>query len=235
MHDDDREIYNKALDDYQGHAGLAFRIEFRVKSESGRYPWFELRATMIGTGQKATRCLGLIADVTARKESEATSTERPLSDALTGLGNRIALIEDLEQLAGELANSIFVILDLDRFKSIHSSLGDNGGDQVLMSLGDRLRTRFADVARIYRVGGDSFALLFVDADGEPATIGNSLVKLCETPVQIGERNVFVPASIGIAPGTEIEDPLTILRNAELALMQAKRNGGGCARVYIVKC
>lgn len=231
VHDDDREIYNKALDDYRGHTGLAFRIEFRVKSESGRYPWFELRATMIGTGQKATRCLGLIADVTARKESEATSTERPLSDALTGLGNRIALIEDLEQLAGELANSIFVILDLDRFKSIHSSLGDNGGDQVLMSLGDRLRTRFADVARIYRVGGDSFALLFVDADGEPATIGNSLVKLCETPVQIGERNVFVPASIGIAPGTEIEDPLTILRNAELALMQAKRNGGGCARVY----
>src|SRR6185437_695097 len=48
VHTDDRDVYRQAMNDYRSHAGLAFRIEFRVRSESGRYPWFELRATMMG-------------------------------------------------------------------------------------------------------------------------------------------------------------------------------------------
>lgn len=231
IHDEDRETYNQALGDYRGHAGLAFRIEFRVKSESGRYPWFELRATMMGTKQQATRCLGLIADVTTRKESEAASADRSLRDTLTGLGNRIALIEDLEQLVDGLSATTFAMLDIDRFKSIHSSLGDDGGDQVLTGLAERLRKRFSNVAEIYRVGGDSFAMLFAKGGGDPEAIGNELIELCKAPLLIDGRNVFALASVGITVGSEVEDPLTLLRNAELALMQAKRHGGSCARIY----
>jgi diguanylate cyclase (GGDEF)-like protein/PAS domain S-box-containing protein len=227
IHPDDREVYKQAVADYRGQAGQAFRIEFRARSESGRYPWFELRATMLGQGGRATRCLGLMADVTTRKESEAAAIDRTLRDSLTGLGNRVALMEELEQRG--LSSVVFALLDIDRFKSIHLSLGDEGGDAVLAALAQRLAKRFKGRAESFRVGGDAFALLF--AEGDAARIGAEMVETCNVPFALSGRNVFAPASIGVAVGGEARDPLDLLKNAELALIQAKRQGGGCARLY----
>ena len=231
VHPDDRDVYAQALKDYRAHAGLAFRIEFRARSESGRYPWFELRATMIGDGAAASRCLGLLADVTSRKEGESEQLARALHDPLTGLGNRVAMMEELERLGARLQSATFALLDIDRFKSIHASLGDSGGDDVLTQVAERLTKRFKDVAGIFRVGGDAFAVLFTGASGEPAAIGQELVETCNAPYGLGGRNVFAPASVGIAAGRDASDPLDLLKNAELALLQAKRMGGSCARVF----
>ena len=231
VHPDDRDVYAQALKDYRAHAGLAFRIEFRARSESGRYPWFELRATMIGDGATASRCLGLLADVTSRKEGESEQLARALHDPLTGLGNRVAMMEELERLGARLQSATFALLDIDRFKSIHASLGDSGGDDVLTQVAERLTKRFKDVAGIFRVGGDAFAVLFTGASGEPAAIGQELVETCNAPYGLGGRNVFAPASVGIAAGRDASDPLDLLKNAELALLQAKRMGGSCARVF----
>jgi len=229
VHPEDREIYKQAVADYRGHPGTAFRVEFRVRSESGRYPWFELRATMLGDGARASRCLGLMADVTSRKESEAAAMDRTLRDALTGLGNRVALMEELDQLGGRFAEAIFALLDIDRFKSIHASLGDAGGDAVLVAVAQRLSQRFKGVAEMFRVGGDAFALMF--SQGDAAGIGAELVEACSAPFQQAGRNVFAQASVGVALGRDAEDPLDLLKNAELALGQAKRQGGACARLY----
>lgn len=231
VHADDRQVYKEALADYRAHPGLAFRIEFRVKSESGRYPWFELRATMLGEGGEASRCLGLMADVTTRKELEAALQDRTLHDPLTGLGNRVALIEELERQGSRLADLAFALLDIDRFKSIHASLGDAGGDEMLAGIAARLKARFASIAKVYRVGGDAFALVVPDAANRCASIGGELVDLCGTPFLVAGRNVFAAVSVGVAAGRDAEDPLDLLKNAELALIQAKRQGGGCARVF----
>ncbi len=231
VHPDDREIYKQAMTDYRVHPGLAFRIEFRARSESGRYPWFELRATMIGEGKVATRCLGLIADVTARKESEAAVTDRGLHDVLTGLGNRVALTEALERMGDRLAACTFALLDLDRFKAVHASLGDEGGDAVLKAVSERLIKRFGGLADLYRVGGDAFALVFQQASGSPEALGAELVDVCAAPFVVSGRNVFAPASVGIVKAGDAGDALHLLRNAELALSQAKRQGGACTRVY----
>jgi diguanylate cyclase (GGDEF)-like protein/PAS domain S-box-containing protein len=227
IHPDDREVYKQAVADYRGQAGLAFRVEFRARSESGRYPWFELRATMLGTSGRATRCLGLMADVTTRKESEAAAMDRALRDPLTGLGNRVALMEALDQRG--LSHVVFALLDIDRFKSIHLSLGDEGGDAVLAAIAQRLSKRFQGRAEVFRVGGDAFALVF--AEGEADAIGEELVESCKAAINLGGRNVFAPSSIGVALGGQAEDPLDLLKNAELALIEAKRQGGGCARLY----
>jgi diguanylate cyclase (GGDEF)-like protein len=229
VHPEDRDVYKQAVADYRGHPGLAFRVEFRVRSESGRYPWFELRATMLGEGARANRCLGLMADVTTRKESEAAAMDRTLRDALTGLGNRVALMEALDQLGARFAGATFALLDVDRFKSIHASLGDAGGDAVLVAVAQRLSARFQDVAQLFRVGGDAFALVF--AQGDAAGIGAELVEACNAPFPQDGRNVFAPASVGIALGRDAEDPFDLLKNAELALGEAKRHGGGCVRLY----
>ena len=231
VHADDRELYRRALADYREHPGLAFRIEFRVRSESGRYPWFELRATMLGEHAQASRCLGLLGDVTTRKESEAELLNQTLRDPLTGLGNRVAMMEELDQRGSRLADVTFALLDVDRFKSIHASLGDAGGDVVLSQIAERLTKRFDGVAEVFRVGGDAFAIVFSRISGEPSAIGNELIDACSAPYLLQGRNVFAPASVGVALGRDARDPLDLLKNTELALMQAKRLGGGCARSY----
>ena len=231
LHPDDRKIYQQALNDYRAHPGIAFRIEFRIQSESGRTPWFELRATMIGDKGLAARCLGLMADVTMRKEAEAALADRTLRDPLTGLGNRVALMEELDQLGLAFKSATFALLDIDRFKSIHASLGDEGGDDLLLKIADRLKARFKDTAEIFRVGGDCFAILFSKLRGGPDVIGAELVEVCNAPFEQNGRNIFALASVGVTMGNEAKDPLDLLKNAELALHQAKRQGGGCARAY----
>jgi diguanylate cyclase (GGDEF)-like protein/PAS domain S-box-containing protein len=231
IHPEDREIYSQALEDYRSHPGIAFRVEFRARSQDGRFAWLELRATMQGERGPAPRCLGLLADVTTRKETESELLHRTLRDPLTGLGNRVALMEELERLDENLAGAVFALLDIDRFKSIHASLGDAGGDKLLAQVAERVATHFQDSAEVFRVGGDAFAVVFPHTSEAPATLGNQLLGLCGTAYPREGRNVFAPASIGLAKGADSRDPLDLLKNAELALLHAKRAGGACARVY----
>jgi diguanylate cyclase (GGDEF)-like protein len=154
-----------------------------------------------------------------------------LRDPLTGLGNRVALMEELEQLGKRFAGATFALLDIDRFKSIHASLGDSGGDDLLTQVSERLVKRFKGVAEVFRVGGDAFAILFTGSMGAPEAVGVELVETCAAPYPNAGRNIFAPASVGIAVGQSARDPLDLLKNAELALLQAKRLGGSCARVY----
>ena len=231
VHSDDRDVYRRALDDYRKHPGQAFRVEFRVRGENGGWPWFELRATMLGAAAAAVRCLGLVADVTARKKSEADVLDRTLRDPLTGLGNRVSMMEELERRGPRFADIAFALLDVDRFKSIHASLGDTGGDGILNQMAERLTRRFKGVAEVFRVGGDAFAVIFSSGSRDAAAVGNEIVEACSAPYKLDGRNVFAPASVGVALGRDANDPLELLKNTELALMHAKRLGGGCARFY----
>ncbi len=233
IHPDDRMIYKQAMNDYRSHPGLAFRIEFRVRNETGRYGWLELRASMQGGAEHAARCLGLIGDVTARKESEAASFDRSWRDALTGLGNRVALMAAVERLGRRPRDSILAMLDIDRFKSIHASLGDAGGDAVLRHVAERLVRRYATSAEIFRAGGDAFALLFRARGTEADQIGAELVELCGAALTENGRRIFAPASVGVARGADCVEPIDLISNSELALRLAKRAGGGCARIYSV--
>lgn len=231
VHPDDRETYQRAMSDYRGHPDLAFRIELRVRSESGRYPWFELRATMLGSGARAERSLGLIADITSRKEVEEPVPERAPDDLLTGLGSRAAMTAALEHLGGTRDQATFALLDIDRFKSIHSNLGDAGGDAILSTLAQRLSKQFGDKAQIFRAGGDSFALLFSQRAADVAALGAEILKACEGPLAYNGRSVFVSVSVGIVSGGDVATAQALFDSAELALSQAKRGGGARTCIY----
>ncbi len=225
IHPQDRDVYRRAVEDYRRHAGAAFRIEFRIRSESGRYPWFELRATM-GEGE---HCLGLIADVSVRKEAEAVVTEQSLLDALTGLGSRTAL-EDILQ-SRDLSALTLAVLDIDRFKTVHASLGDAGADGVLEMFAGRLKDLLGEGVPLFRVGGDSFATLLAQSTDSDA-LGDALLSVVREPFLRDGRSVFLTVSIGIASGhAQMRDPAELLRRAELALVEAKRDGGDRATVY----
>ena len=186
---------------------------------------------MIGKNARADRCLGLLADVTMRKDAEATLVDRTVRDSLTGLGNRVALMEELEQIGNKLSDTTIALIDIDRFKAIHASLGDDGGDMLLSKIADRLTKRFSNEAEIFRVGGDAFALLFARLRRSEADLGADIVDACAAPYAQSERNVFAQASVGVAAGKDARDPLDFLKNAELALGEAKRAGGNTARFY----
>ncbi|HEY4075645.1 MAG TPA: EAL domain-containing protein [Rhizomicrobium sp.] len=239
VHPDDREVYTQALDDYRTRPGLAFLLEFRARGGSGPYRWLELRATIVSDEDVAADCLGLISDITQRKEAEFAAQQAEFDrkreaglprDTLTGLGNRVALMEALDALGQGFGRALFALLDIDRFKAIHSSLGDAGADAVLRQVAERL-TSMGEPAQLFRVGGDSFAFLFANPRSDAQSIGNALAEACGRPYGVAGREVFAPCSVGLATGVQSEDPFGLIKNAELALMSAKKQGGACARVY----
>jgi diguanylate cyclase (GGDEF)-like protein len=242
IHPDDRKVYSGALEEYRQRSGLAFRLEFRVRGiggseKNGPYRWLELRATIVTAEDVPSDCLGLLSDVTQRKEAdfarEVAEAERVRQaglprDALTDLGNRVALMDALE--ARSNVPVLLALLDIDRFKAIHASLGDGGADDILQQAAGRLRD-LGGSAQIFRVGGDSFALLFAQPQQSAKVIGDGLAEAMAAPYVLDGRDVFAPCSVGLALGAQETDPLALIKDSELALIAAKRQGGGCARVY----
>ncbi len=176
-------------------------------------------------------------DISERKGLEDELRRRAFHDSLTGLANR-ALFED--RLAHALARArrqehpvAVLFLDLDDFKTINDSLGHSSGDELLRAAA----TRIADVARITdtaaRLGGDEFAVLLelIDGDGDAEVVARRLLEELAPPITVGDRELRVGASIGVAVsdgGLTVDE---LLRNADTAMYAAKEAGKGTVRVF----
>ncbi len=234
VHPEDRAVYEEALSSYRHHPGTAFRVEFRIQPPGGRTLWCELRATMTGQGPEAERCLGLIADVTARKMLDTAGTSDEM-DKLTGLGNRAALQVQLLESSAQRGRALLAVFDLDRFKAVNDSLGRDGADVALAAFVERLESTFitertSGRLALFRVGGDMFAGLGFDL-GDPEAFGRKLLTVTDAPFEIADREVYLSASAGVAPGSEAEDGQDLLSRAEFAMVEAKRQGGGRVVLY----
>jgi diguanylate cyclase (GGDEF)-like protein len=230
IHPEDRDIYVQALEQYRDQPGFAFRLEFRCRAPGGAFRWLELRATIVTEQNVPSDCLGLLSDIDQRKQAEIAASLP--HDPLTGLGNRVALMEQLDTLGNDFAGALFVLLDIDRFKAIHASLGDAGADLVLQQMARRLEVfGQAEGGRLFRVGGDSFALLFAVPRRATPAYGDALLEISSQPFVLEGREVFAPTSIGLSGGAESGEPIALIANAELAMNAAKRLGGAAARVY----
>ncbi len=149
-------------------------------------------------------------------------------DELTGLPNRLYLTERLGD-AIRAASGEFAVLfiDLDRFKQINDALGHGIGDRLLHAVGERLRGLAGPDGFAARLAGDEFALVLGPRDNpadwlaEPAAVLESMRK----PLLIDGREVFATASIGVSRyPRDGHEPELLLRNAERAMQQAKRQG-----------
>jgi diguanylate cyclase (GGDEF)-like protein/PAS domain S-box-containing protein len=226
---DDRDVYRQALSSYRNKPNLAYRIEFRIKRSDGNIEWYELRATMMGQASEAGRCLGLIANVNARKEAELFQTS-PQTDGLTGLGNRLALFELLEDAKDQFKTLALLILDLDRFKTVDSSVGADGADALLREVATRVEKKFGKKTKIFRVGGDMFAVV-TNKPAKLATLGARVLESMAKPFVVTGRELFLPVSVGIVSGDLVQDAQDFVAKAELAMIQAKREGGARACIY----
>ncbi len=166
-------------------------------------------------------------DMTERVEAARLLEEQALRDDLTGLPNRRYFVEALESqiTSGSRTGTPTTILmiDLDDFKEINDSLGHETGDQLLCSIADRMRASFDAPNVLARLGGDEFAVVLAEVDAtEGARRAEELIALICQPVMIGDLQLRVRASVGVAGFPEdAVDPVELMRRADVAMYQAK--------------
>jgi diguanylate cyclase (GGDEF)-like protein len=155
-------------------------------------------------------------------------------DTLTGLPNRAWLMQRLQYLTTQTQLYAVLFTDLDRFKVINDSLGHLVGDELLKQATRRLKSLLPARATVTRFGGDEFVILFEDiANLEEATnLADQIQSELELPFKLYNYELFVSISIGITVGTEdYEQPEDILRDADIAMYQAKHKGRGRYDVF----
>ena len=158
-------------------------------------------------------------------------------DTLTGLPNRALFVDRLQHalaLADRNGAEMTVLfIDLDRFKAVNDSLGHAAGDELLAEVAERIRRsiRAADTAA--RLGGDEFAVLLEGTMGDVGVeIAERIIEAAKQPFRVAGRDVFIAASVGVAPSRPPHaEAATLLSNADVAMYQAKRDHPGRAVVF----
>jgi diguanylate cyclase (GGDEF)-like protein len=179
-------------------------------------------------------------DVTERFQLEQQLTHEAFHDALTGLANR-ALFRD--RLGHAMARSRgsggygVLFIDLDDFKTVNDSLGHAAGDALLREMTTRLRSCLRDGDTAARLGGDEFGILLEDVEDDDhcVRIAQRLLEALRVPFDVGDTEVTTGASIGVALGQEgPSTPEDLMRNADLALYDAKNAGKNRYAVFATK-
>ena len=175
-------------------------------------------------------------DVTDRTTLEAELLHQAFHDSLTGLANR-ALFRDRPEHAlarcGAAAGKVAILfLDLDGFKEINDTVGHSSGDDLLVMVADRLREEVRVGDTVARFGGDEFAILVDEAPDAPA-LAQRIGAALQQPFDLSSQQVYVSASTGIAAsdGTDASTAEQLLRNADLAMYQAKASGSTDFAIY----
>ncbi len=161
-----------------------------------------------------------------------------LHDSLTGLSNRALITDRIEQLFARNRRNhttgAALYIDLDEFKSVNDTLGHDAGDQLLRAVAARLTTSLRDADTIGRIGGDEFVVLIDGATmaSAPELVAERILEVMRQPFEIHGTStpMVVTTSVGIAVGDR-ESAGELLRDADVALYQAKAAGKNCYELF----
>jgi len=167
----------------------------------------------------------------ARRDAEARLKHQATVDELTGLPNRRLLADRLAQSMArarrEQTMIAFLYVDLDGFKLVNDSFGHAAGDQLLVELGQRLRSRVRRADTLARIGGDEFTVILnrIDCRDDAQRVAESLLQALVNPFRVEGHEITISASIGISifPDSSSEND-DLLQQADSAMYAAKRNG-----------
>ncbi|MCU0635661.1 MAG: EAL domain-containing protein [Gemmatimonadaceae bacterium] len=239
IHPEDRPFAARVLDRLLAGDTTREVMEVRLRHASGLWHWIEA----VGSNQLGDPAIGGLVfnsrDITDRKRLEAQLVEQAVRDPLTGLGNRRLFADRVGHALARRARHgrdvAIIVLDLDHFKLVNDTLGHARGDALLVAVGARLQAVMRAGDTIARLGGDEFAILLDDLESrtEAVATADRLRDALTRPFVIGERELFVGASLGIAwatPGQTVDDLVT---EADLAMYGAKSQGRGRVEQFSV--
>ena len=158
------------------------------------------------------------------------------TDALTGLANRTLLTERIQEATRSSADGgkapAVVLLDLDSFKTVNDTLGHSAGDAALVEVAKRLRSAVRASDTVARLGGDEFAILITAAtEEEILQIAHRASEYLQDSVRIGTETVWAMASIGVCIGTPGYPAEALMRDADIAMYQAKARGRNNVQLF----
>jgi diguanylate cyclase (GGDEF)-like protein len=171
-------------------------------------------------------------------EKQAGLEHLALHDPLTGLANRLLLLDLLDHALAAMARRpsapVVLFLDLDHFKSVNDASGHSAGDQLLVEVATRLRGLVRPGDTIARLGGDEFVVLCEELSDpviEGVAVARRITERLASPFRVAGREVFVATSIGVAVAGDGDGAETVLRRADQAMYRAKQLGRGRIELY----
>jgi diguanylate cyclase (GGDEF)-like protein/PAS domain S-box-containing protein len=250
IHAEDYGRFKRVIGDSLRSSGSFFSHEFRIRHAFGRWIWILARGKVLqARGERRPQLIaGIVMDVSALKEMESALIKAAQQDRLTGLPNRTVFMQHLEAAlarirSGQQSGCAVLFFDFDRFKVINDTLGHEAGDELLRQIAQRLKAalRVGDLGTdevganvISRFGGDEFLILINDlrAPGDAVRVAERLLNALAPGYSIFEHEVHSMASVGIVTGDHCGDSAEeAVRNADVAMYEAKRAGRGCSVVF----
>ncbi|MCL1861175.1 MAG: EAL domain-containing protein [Proteobacteria bacterium] len=204
-----------------------------------RYPEWLSIAVVYDEKGNAAHYIGVFSDITERKKNEAHIQHLSLFDPLTNLPNRLLMREKLNEAISQSQrvdnrHTAVLFANLDRFRNINDTLGNELGDALLQQVAERSQSMLRTTDTVSRLGSDEFVFILPDI-GQPqdaAGIARKLLACIGHPYLLGGHNITITASIGIALSES--DGITaaeLLRNADAAMSRAKEDGRNNFRFY----
>lgn len=208
-----------------------FDAEFRIQWRDDSVHYMKSHATFqLDHENLPVRVIGTNWDITTERLAEQALLEQAQRDALTGLPNRVLVMDRLNQAIKHAQRHDLKVaclfLDLDRFKDVNDAWGHPVGDQLLIDVAKRLRAVIRREDTLGRLGGDEFVILLAENNPTQITlVCQHLLEALRAPFALGDKQAFISGSIGVALYPDDgKDADTLIKNADTAMYRAKADG-----------
>ena len=239
IHPDDLEAANVIFRDMvTGDLPGTVSLELRARHADGSWRYLEARVKNLLATPDVQGIVANFRDVTDRKNLEDQLSHRAFHDVLTELPNRALFLDRVSHAiaTSKRTQESFAVLfvDLDDFKTVNDGLGHAAGDEVLITVASRLKSCLREADTCARLGGDEFGAL-LEGLGNPAEayeVGARILEALSDDLYIDDSRVGVNASLGIVISSGDDgDAAALVRNADLAMYQAKSSGKGRYEIF----
>lgn len=240
IHPEDRDRFRTALDTLVEMRRGKVNTTIRVANHEGEYRAFKLRAKpVLGNDGQTNRIVGTLQDISDERAAKERLLHDSVTDSLTGMPSRELFLDRLDRAlvrsrTEDGSKPAVLMIDIDQFSQINERVGIVASDSVLLAAARRIARILRPLDTISRLEGDQFGVVLSSdyGAGKAAEMAEQIRKTLRAPFNFGERDLTLTVSIGVTiyDNSEME-AIDVLRDAELAMYYAKRQGGDRIEAY----